>query len=115
MNGATTEPCASARSPPRSTLTRMIGSSQNLRRTPRNRHIWNTKSIRLSLEKVPEAVVVRTGRVAALPVGRRGGLEAAGHRVAADGAHDQRGGREHAKENDAHHHRAHHVVQELAE
>src|SRR5918994_5628625 len=99
MNGATTEPCASIRSPPSSTVTTMIGSSQNLRRAPRKRHIWTTKSICLSLlEHVAEAVVSRPRRVAPDPVARQPGVEAPGHRVAAEGAHHHRHGREQAEE-----------------
>src|SRR6185503_15596562 len=89
MNGATTEPCASTSSPPSSTVTTMIGSSQNLRRAPRKRHICITKSIARSLsEHVLEAVVRRPGRVAVHPVGGSRGLPAPLHRVAPGLAHE---------------------------
>src|SRR5262245_20944564 len=116
MNGATTEPWARISSPPMSTVTMMIGSSQNLRRAPRNLHIWRTKSIAaLSLEQVLEAVFRRPGRIAPLPVRRRRRLVAPGERVAAREPHEEGDRREDAEEDDAHHHRAHDSVEELAE
>src|SRR5688500_20195570 len=68
MNGATTEPCASTSRPPMTTVTMMIGSSQYLRRAPRNRHIWIAKSISSSrsVELESVLVVLLQGRV--LPV-----------------------------------------------
>src|SRR3954465_2649858 len=102
MNGATTEPCARISSPPMSTVTMMIGSSQNLRREPRNLHIWKTMSIAISLERVREAVVGRPRRIAPLPVRRRGRVDGPVERVAAGEAHDQRDRREDDEEDDGH-------------
>src|ERR1051325_9275125 len=118
MNGATTEPCARISRPPISTVTMMIGSSQNLRRSPRNLHIWTTTSIPPpwgSSEQVAEAVYGRAGRLAALPVGRRRRLVAPGERIAPERAHQKRHRREDDEEDDAHDDRAHHLVQQLAE
>src|SRR5919204_1916047 len=104
MNGATTEPWARIKRPPISTVTMMIGSSQNLRRAPRNLHIWITTSMFLSSsERIAEAVFRGTGRVAALPVRRGGALVAARERIASRRAHEERHGREDAEEDDSHH------------
>src|SRR5258706_15458803 len=115
MKGPTTAPCARIKSPPMSTVTMMIGSSQNLRSAPRNLHIWKTISIAFSLEKVLEAVVGRARGLAPFPVRRRRRVEAARQRVALREAHDERHRREHAEEDDPHHDRAHHAVEKLAE
>src|SRR5438067_10214622 len=101
MNGATTEPWARTRSPPINTVTMMIGSSQNLRRAPRNFHIWNTRSMGTS-EEIGEAVVGRSRRVAALPVRRCGRVVAAIERIAPGEPHHDRNRREDGEENDAH-------------
>src|SRR6185295_3847184 len=116
MKGATTEPFASTSSPPSSTLTNMIGSIQNFRRAPRKRHICVTNSIVVwLLEHVAETVVGRPGRGAAFPVARALRLEAPLHGVAAEGAHRDPDRRENDEENQPHHHRADHVVHQLAE
>src|SRR5258706_9146724 len=113
MKGPTTAPCARIKSPPMSTVTMMIGSSQNLRSAPRNLHIWKTISIAFSLEKVLEAVVGRARGLAPFPVRRRRRVEAARQRVALREAHDQRHQREHAVEDAPHHHQAHPADDEL--
>ena len=38
MKGATTEPCESIKSPPKTTITKMIGANQSFFRTRRNIH-----------------------------------------------------------------------------
>src|SRR5688572_18279952 len=103
MNGATAEPCASTSRPPSTTLMTMIGSSQYLRRAPRNFHICTTRSIACLLEHVPVAVVRRARRIAFDPVARRGGVPLAAHRVAAEQAHHHPEGGEHAEENHPQH------------
>src|SRR5687768_17469571 len=116
MKGATAEPWASTSRPPRSTLMKMIGSIQYLRRAPRKRHICSTKSICHSLlEHVAEAVVRRPRRIAPHPIARLRGLEAPAHRVAPERAHHQGNRREHAEIDQAEDHRTHHVVQQHAE
>src|SRR5688572_28104046 len=116
MKGATAEPCASTSKPPSSTLTTMIGNSQNLRRASRKRHIWTTKSIFSTLlEHVAEAVFARAGRLARHPVAAPPRLEAAVHGVAAGEAHDDAHRREHGEEDQPQHHRADDAVEERAE
>src|SRR5687767_5279537 len=115
MNGATTEPCASTSSPPRTTVMVMMGSSQYLRRAPRKRHIWTTKSMRTSLEHVFEAAVGGSRRVAVDPVGLPLRLEAPRQRIPPGRAHDPGGRGEDAEINDPEHHGAHEAVQERTE
>src|SRR5436190_15266783 len=108
MNGATTEPCASTSRPPSTTEMTMIGSSQYLRRAPRNCHICITKSMGRNLsclEHVAVAVVGRARRLARHPVARLAGLEAPAHRVAAEGAHQHGDRGEDGEEDDPEHHR----------
>src|SRR5215510_14655206 len=107
MNGATTEPLARTSSPPSTRLTTMIGSIQNLRRAPRNRHICSTKSIDLLLEHVAETVVRRTRRGAIDPIAARLRGIAALHGVPTEPAHRSAHRREHAVENRAEDERAH--------
>src|SRR5258706_9587639 len=109
MNGATTDPLASTSRPPSTTVMTMIGRSQNLRRTTMKRHIWVTYSIAVSsrvLEQILEAVLGRTGRVAAQPVALRRRVPGPLHRVPAEAAHHVAHRREHAEEHDSHHQRA---------
>src|SRR4051794_25639187 len=108
MNGATTEPCARTSKPPSTTVMTMMGSSQNLRREPRNCQICITKSISNLLEHVPIAVVRRSGRGAVDPVARLRRLEAPAHRIAPQGPHHHADRRENCEEDDAQHERAHH-------
>src|SRR4051812_20725145 len=109
MNGATTEPCASTSRPPSTTEMTMMGSSQYLRRAPRNCHICITKSIFDLLEHVPVAVLRRSRRLALDPVARRSRREAPAHRVAPEGAHQEPHRGENREEDHPEHERAHHA------
>src|SRR5688500_565998 len=116
MNGATAEPWARTSRPPSTTLITMIGSSQNLRRAPRNFHIWTTKSMgRYLLVHVPETVVGRTGRVALHPIALGGGVELARHGVAPDDPHHHAGGGKDAEKDHPENDRADDGIHERAE
>ena len=107
MNGAIAEPCARTSSPPSSSITMMMGSSQNFLRARRKRHSSLQKGHgRDSVRTGSAARPARARRLALDPVGPGFRLESALHRVPARQAHHHADRRDDDEEHDAEHDRA---------